>query len=168
MSSAMTDAKSQLTNRGFPQTTDPRVVILYEDILAAEVGRGIAQEFIGRGEPLNGDIAAWNAALIDEPYFARHIQEQADHAQVIIIAICGNFGLTQTLKRWIYQWAMQSDYKHRALAIVVEAPQTPSVSKVPFFAECTARHGGLEFYHHKEEAGSLDDSLCRYESIWLI
>src|SRR5678815_2020841 len=103
MSNAMTDAKCCHPTGGdaFP-TTNPRVVILYEDILAGELGRQVARQFVGRDKARNCDIAAWDAALIDEPYFSHHIREQAANAEVIVIAIHGNSSFTQSLKRWVY------------------------------------------------------------------
>ena len=155
------------TNTTSPTTT-MNALVVYEDVIAGEAGRQVARDFADANDFDKMDLNAWNAALLDEPYFSGFIAGQAANADMIVIAIRGTEGLTQSLKRWIHRWTVQEPEKHRALAVWLDYPDCREAAHAIEFIKRIARDSVVDFFHQYGEPDPTARAPHRHEVLWVI
>lgn len=151
-----------------PPVTAMKALVVYEDVIAGEAGRLVAQDFASANDFDDLELNAWNAALLDEAYFTAFIGRQAAAADMIVIAIRGREGLTQSLKRWIHRWTVQEPQKHRALAVWLDYPDCEDAAHATEFLKRIARHCTVDFFHQHGEPIPGERLPHRHEVLWII
>jgi hypothetical protein len=144
-----------------------KALVVYEDVIAGEAGRQVARDFASANDFDDLKLSIWNAALLDESYFTEFISQQAAAADMIVIAIRGRTGLTQSLKRWIHRWTVQEPLKHRALAVWLDYPDCPDAAHATEFLKRVARHGAVDFFHQHGEPIPNERLPHRHEVLWV-
>lgn len=146
----------------------PTVVVLYEDVIAGQMGRQVADQFVSEeGCPL-GEIAIWNAALIDDAMFGPFIAGQVAHAGLIVLALHNAGGITQSLRMWIDRWTSADGHKPRAIAVTFRVADDPGMVRICHFLKSTARRTGMEFFHHCSDFLLPGEQEAGCESLWVI
>lgn len=145
-----------------------KALVLYEDIIASETGRGVASHFAGGNDPEHLEVTAWNAALVDHEFFSSHILAQATAADLIVIVVCGEAGLNSSLKQWVQRQVSQAPHRNRAMAICLEASGSRGTSRVAAFARRLAEHSGLDFFRQPIEMDFERGLECRGETHWIM
>ena len=151
-----------------PPTVAMKALVIYEDIIAGEAGRQVARDFATANDFQDLKLNTWNAALLDESLFGEFIAGLAATADMIVVAIRGTDGLTQSLKRWIHRWTVQEPEKHRALAIWLDYPDCRAASHAEEFIKRIARDSVVEFFQQYGEPAPTERMPHRHEVLWVI
>lgn len=151
----------------FPTVT-MKALVVYEDVIAGAAGRQVAHDFADANAFDDLELNTWNAALLDESYFSGLITGQAAAADMIVIAIRGTEGLTQSLKRWIHRWTVQEPEKHRALAVWLDYPDCREAGHAMEFIKRIARNSVVDFFHQSGDPNPAERDPHRHEVLWVI
>ena len=164
----MSSIALQTQNETKSRCAAPTVVVLYEDVIAGQTGRQVADQFVSEeGCPL-GEIAIWNAALIDDTIFGPFIAGQIAHAGLIVLALHDAGGLTQSLRTWIDRWTSSDGHKPRAIAVTLREAYSPGMVRICHFLKNTARRAGMEFFQHCSDLLLPGEPDGARESLWVI
>lgn len=145
-----------------------KALVVYEDVIAGEAGRQVARDFASANDFQDLKLHTWNAAMLDESLFGEFIANLAAAADMIVVAIRGTDGLTQSLKRWIHRWTVQEPEKHRALAIWLDYPDCRAAAHAAEFIKRVARRSVVEFFEQYGEPAPTERMPHRHEVLWVI